>query len=90
LHEVLGEALAIAPGIANCEIVETRVGLRPFSRDGLPTIGRVPGTANGWVCSGHGPSGLTLGPVSADLVAQLATGEQPPIDMAPYSPDRWQ
>jgi D-amino-acid dehydrogenase len=90
MHEVLGEALAIVPGIGNCEIIETRVGLRPFSRDGLPAIGRLPGTANGWICSGHGPSGLTLGPVSADLVAQMATGEQPPIDMAPYSPDRWQ
>jgi D-amino-acid dehydrogenase len=45
---------------------------------------------NGWICSGHGPSGLTFGPYSGELLAQLATGATPEIDPAPYSPDRWQ
>ena len=90
LHEILTEALAIAPGIGPCPIVEMRVGLRPFSPDMIPAIGRLPGTANGWICSGHGPSGLTLGPVSGELLAQMATGAEPDIDPTPYSPTRWQ
>jgi D-amino-acid dehydrogenase len=90
LHELLGEALAIAPGIAACQIIETRVGLRPLSRDRTPAIGRLGELENGWICSGHGPSGLTFGPYSGDLLAQLVTGVAPEIDPAPYSPDRWQ
>jgi glycine/D-amino acid oxidase-like deaminating enzyme len=90
LHEVLSEALAIAPGLGNCEIVETRVGLRPWSPDGVPAIGRLTGTDNGWICTGHGPSGLTIGPYSAELLAQFITKENPNLDPIPYSPDRWQ
>jgi D-amino-acid dehydrogenase len=90
LHEVLSEALAIAPGIGRCQIVEMRVGLRPVSPDGIPAIGRLGDLENGWICAGHGPSGLTLGPYSAELLAQLITGEQPDLaDPAPYSPNRW-
>lgn len=89
IHEVLSEALVIAPGIGNCAFLEARVGLRPWSLDGIPAIGPLPGTTNGWICSGHGASGLTLGPYSGDLIAQLATASEPEIDPTPYSPARW-
>lgn len=89
IHQVLSEALAIAPGLADCALLEGRVGLRPFCADGLPALGPLPGIVNGWICSGHGPGGLTLGPWSGDLVAQLVTGAEPEIDPAPYSPARW-
>lgn len=90
IHEVLGEALIIAPGLADCSFREARVGLRPWSTDRLPAIGRLPGLANGWICSGHGPGGLTLGPYSGDLIAQLITGADPEIDPTPYSPARFE
>ena len=89
IHEVLSEALIIAPGIADCSFREARVGLRPWSPDRLPAIGKLPGIGNGWICSGHGPSGLTLGPYSGDLIAQMVTGADPEIDPTPYSPSRW-
>jgi D-amino-acid dehydrogenase len=89
LHEVLTEALAIAPGVGPCRLAEIRVGLRPLSADRLPAIGRLGDLVNGWICAGHGASGLTLGPVSGELLAQAATGETPEIDLAPYSPSRF-
>jgi D-amino-acid dehydrogenase len=39
IYEVLHEALRVAPGLANAEIVDIRVGLRPASPDGWPIIG---------------------------------------------------
>jgi D-amino-acid dehydrogenase len=89
IHTVLSEALAIAPGLADCSFLEARVGLRPWSTDRLPAIGRLPGISNGWICTGHGAGGLTLGPYSGDLVAQMITGAVPEIDPTPYSPNRW-
>ena len=89
-YEVLGEALRVAPGLARGTIAEWRIGLRPFSSDQLPIVGAVPGIDNLFVCTGHGPSGLTLGPYSGSAVAQLIAGESPEVDLAPFSVGRFQ
>jgi D-amino-acid dehydrogenase len=89
VHAVLGEALRVAPGLAGARMLETRVGLRPLSADGLPVLGRVPGVAGAYVATGHGPSGLTLGPYSARVVADLVVGRVPDLDLAPFRPDRF-
>jgi D-amino-acid dehydrogenase len=89
VHEVLGEALRVAPGLAGAGMLETRVGLRPLSADGLPVLGPVPGVAGAFVATGHGPSGLTLGPYSAALVSELVLGHAPALDLTPFRADRF-
>lgn len=64
VHEVLGEALRVAPGLAASSIREIRVGLRPYTHDHLPVLGPVDGTAGVFLATGHGPTGLTLGPTA--------------------------
>lgn len=76
---VLDIGLRVAPGLANGTLHEVRVGLRPFSDDGAPFLGRVPGHDNLIMATGHGPSGLTLGPYSGNVAADLALGE--PVDL---------
>ncbi len=85
LHAVTGEALRVAPGLADGTLIEVRVGLRPLSDDGLPFIDRVPGHEAVVVSTGHGPSGLQLGPWSGRLAAELATGEPPSSNLAPFA-----
>ena len=89
VHEVLGEALRVAPGLAGAAMLETRVGLRPLSADGLPVVGPVPGVVGAYVATGHGPSGLTLGPYSAALVTELVLGRAPALDLTPFRADRF-
>lgn len=91
LQEVLGEALRVAPGLAGATVRETRVGLRPASPDGLPILGRVPGLDNVYLATGHGPSGLQLGPFSGAVVAELALGQPAPaaLDLTPFAPERF-
>jgi D-amino-acid dehydrogenase len=69
LHELLRECLAVAPGLAEAEYLETRVGLRPTSSDERPVVGALPGWGNVWVTTGHGANGLLLGPYTAALLA---------------------
>jgi glycine/D-amino acid oxidase-like deaminating enzyme len=88
-REVLSEALRVAPGLADATVREWRVGLRPASSDGLPILGRAPHIANAYLATGHGPSGLQLGPYSGALVADLARGEPPPLDLTPFRPERF-
>ncbi len=90
IRSVLDEALALAPGLANGTIAEIRVGLRPYSPDHIPVLGQAPGYDTVYLCTGHGPSGLQLGPYSGRLIAGLILGESPAIDIAPYSADRFQ
>jgi D-amino-acid dehydrogenase len=89
IHETLSEALRVAPGLAGATLMEVRIGLRPASPDGLPLLGRVPGYANVLVATGHGPSGLQLGPYSGAVVAGLALGEPAPLDLAPFAVARF-
>src|SRR5215213_5368461 len=86
--EVLNEALAVAPGLGPATLVETRIGFRPVGPDLRPMLGRVPGLDGLVVGNGLGPSGLTIGPLAGRLLAQLALGEVPELDLAPYDPLR--
>jgi D-amino-acid dehydrogenase len=90
VHEVLSEALRVAPGLADTVLQEVRIGLRPATPDGLPVLGRVPGLENVFVATGHGPSGLQLGPYSGALVASLVQGNKPELDLAPFAVERFQ
>jgi D-amino-acid dehydrogenase len=83
--QVLTEALRVAPGLADAEIREIRVGLRPASRDGLPILGPVPGIANLLLATGHGSIGLHLGPYSGKLVADMIARGEAEAEIAPFS-----
>ncbi len=89
VREVLSEALRVAPGLAGAEIREIRVGLRPFTSDTLPVLGPVPHVAGVFLITGHGPSGLTLGPYSARLVAGQMLGKAPEVDLSAFSVARF-
>ena len=64
-------------------------GLRPLSPDGLPFVGRCPGHENVIVATGHCMLGLSLGPVTGQLVAELAAGARLSQDLGPLSPVRF-
>ena len=55
--------------------IEPWSGLRPCTPDGLPCIGPIPGTQNATVATGHNMLGLSLGPVTGELVAAQLAGQ---------------
>jgi D-amino-acid dehydrogenase len=65
------------------------LGRRPCLPDMLPVIGAAPRHKGLWFDFGHQHLGLTLGPVSGLLLAQLMTGEAPFTDPAPYRAERF-
>jgi D-amino-acid dehydrogenase len=64
-------------------------GLRPCSPDGLPYLGRIARYQNLSVTTGHGMMGLSLGPISGKLMAQILSDEKPAIDLHLLSPERY-
>jgi D-amino-acid dehydrogenase len=63
-------------------------GLRPCSPDGLPYLGRTRAAANLIVATGHAMMGLSLAPVTGEIVGAIVDGEEPAIDVGMLSPDR--
>jgi len=64
-------------------------GLRPCTPDGLPYLGRARRRENLLVATGHAMLGLSLGPVTGKLIAELISGETPSIDLSLLRPERY-
>ncbi len=64
-------------------------GHRPTTPDSLPVIGASPRRSGVIYAFGHGHLGLTQAATTGRLVADLATGRTPPVDMAPYGITRF-
>ena len=86
LGGLLAAATALAPGLTDATVVETRVGFRPVTADGLPLLGAL--TDGLVIAAGNGPEGLTAGPWTGRAAAALALGEQPPADLTAFDPAR--
>ena len=73
------------PEVGRARVESVRVCARPLSRDGHPLIGRVPWAEALFVAAGHGPWGISTGPGSARLVADLVLGDTsaPPAALDP-------
>jgi D-amino-acid dehydrogenase len=69
--------------------IEPWCGLRPCSPDGLPYLGRTRAHDNLIVATGHAMMGLSLGPVTGQLVAGLLSGEEWPVELRLLDPDRY-
>jgi glycine/D-amino acid oxidase-like deaminating enzyme len=65
------------PALADTPIASVRACARPLSADGRPLLGYAPGRDDVIVAAGHGPWGISLGPASARLVADLVLGHAP-------------
>jgi len=69
--------------------IEPWSGLRPCSPDGLPYIGRFARYGNLSAATGHAMMGLSLGPITGKLIADVLSGTNTSIDLAMLSPDRY-
>jgi D-amino-acid dehydrogenase len=68
---------------------KTWLGARPCFPDSRPVIGRAPGLASLWLAVGHAHWGLTLGPATGRMLAEMMAGETPFCDPAPYRAERF-
>jgi D-amino-acid dehydrogenase len=55
----------------------------------MPYLGRAAQYANLSIATGHAMMGLSLGPITGRLMAQILSGEKPEIDISQLNPDRY-
>lgn len=68
---------------------EPWMGARPCTPDMMPVIGKAPRHKGLWFAFGHAHHGLTLGPVTGQVIAEAILGEKPLIDISAYRPERF-
>ncbi|WP_392424916.1 glycine oxidase ThiO [Barrientosiimonas humi] len=86
VYELLRDAVAVIPAVAELALLETTARPRPVTPDNAPLLGRAaPGLV---VATGFGRHGVMLAPLAAQAVAQLAEGRTPSL-ADPFRPDRF-
>ncbi|MCY3830182.1 MAG: FAD-dependent oxidoreductase [Rhodospirillaceae bacterium] len=76
------------PGLKGAE-TRPWMGHRPMIPDSLPVIEQSRRHPNTFFAFGHGQLGLTMGAITGLLVADLACGREPRVDLTPYRSDRF-
>ncbi|MCW2530230.1 MAG: glycine oxidase ThiO [Pseudonocardiales bacterium] len=88
VYELLRDAFALLPGLAEWTWAEVSTGLRPGTPDNAPMVGAtsIPGLV---IASGHYRNGMLLAPITADAVAAEIDDRPPPFELAGFSPLRF-
>ena len=85
---VLQHAQRFLPGVAGASVTEW-MGQRPMMPDSMPVLGALPGRERVLCAFGHGHYGLTQGPTTGRIVADLVFGQVPHVDLKPFSISRF-
>ncbi len=85
---LLHHAQRFLPGLKG-ETVTEWMGQRPMLPDSIPVLGRLPGRERVLCAFGHGHYGITQGPTSGRIIADLVFGRTPHLDIRPFSITRF-
>jgi D-amino-acid dehydrogenase len=88
VQQALPRARALFP-LGDAIDTKPWMGARPCLPDMIPVIGRAPRHPGLWFDFGHQHHGLTLGPTTGRLLAEMMTGETPFTDPKPYAVERF-
>jgi glycine oxidase len=82
-------AVQLIPQLSHAPFLAAWGGLRPGTRDGHPILGPVGDWENLLIATGHYRNGVLLAPITGQIISALALGESPPIDISPFTHDRF-
>lgn len=64
-------------------------GMRPMTPDGLPVIGKIPDFNNAFIATGHGMVGLSMAPVTGEIISELVCNGETEYDITAFLPERF-
>jgi glycine oxidase len=87
VRDLLAAAIRLVPALHDATVRRAWAGFRPKTHDDVPLIGSI-GIERLIVATGHFRNGVLLAPITGEIVAALLTGGAPPVDLAPFAPQR--
>jgi glycine oxidase len=88
INALLEFGRTLVPVLAKAEIAKCWAGLRPGSRDGLPSLGWVGDFRNLLLAAGHFRAGIQLSPATAIIISEVLAGKTPSIPLDDFRPGR--
>lgn len=89
MHHVWEDTGALLPAIRGQPIKRMWAGLRPMTPDCRPIIGPDPEVQGLFYATGHGRNGILLGPITGEIIRDLAVNGETPWDLTPYAVTRF-
>ena len=79
----------LIPWLKDVAIIRGFAGITEYTPDSEPYIGAVPGAPGLYVAAGFHGQGFCVGPLTGKILADMISGEEPPISLEPFRPDRF-
>jgi len=86
---LLSSAIQLVPELEHAAIADIWSGLRPWSQDSYPILGKAPGWENVILATGHGAGGFELSAITGKTIAELITTGQTPTLIPPFGLERF-
>ncbi len=89
IKAITQNVLRIAPALKEVNIIRSFAGLRPYTPDGLPILGKLRGVEGFIVAAGHEGDGIALAPITGKLIAELVVKGKPSISLDEFGLERF-
>ena len=89
LKNIARNACRVIPRLKGVNIIRSYAGLRPYTPDGLPVLGRVEGFEGFIMAAGHEGDGIALSPITGQLIAELVVNGTPSISLEDFKLERF-
>ena len=89
IQAIVRRLAPLLPTVDLSDRTQEWVGPRPMTPDGLPILGPLAAHPRVVLATGHNMLGVTLGPVTGEVIAGLLCGDGPGIDLGPFAPARF-
>jgi glycine oxidase len=86
---LLSNAIALLPELEHATLAQIWSGLRPWSQDSYPILGKAPGWENVILATGHGAGGFELSAITGKTIAELISTGQTPAVIQPFGLERF-
>jgi glycine oxidase len=86
---LLSSAIQLVPELEHAVIAAIWAGLRPWSQDSYPILGKAPGWENVILATGHGAGGFELSAITGKAIAELITTGETPALIQPFGLERF-
>jgi glycine/D-amino acid oxidase-like deaminating enzyme len=89
LKIIVRRSLRFLPYLRYVNVLRTFAGLRPYSTDGLPILGKVEAVEGLILATGHCGDGVALAPITGKIIAEIITKDKPEMEIDKFSYSRF-
>ena len=89
LKQIATRAVKILPDLARAPLIRTFAGLRPYTPDGLPILGKVNQIEGLIMAAGHEGDGIALSTITGKLISDLIADNKTDIDLDSFNLSRF-